>query len=600
MKYPTLPVQYATRDTIDVFRGYNHNLRIEDGEFYNMQNMTSDLFPVLSPRKARGLFSEPYSPQGLIAKDQLCWVDGSDFVLGGTRINMNLSTDASMCPKQLISMGAYVIILPDKQYINTADTSDRGFLEYNESSTGVFLCASDEYGSWSLAGFANSGDTPPDPEDRVWLDTSVTPNVLKRYDVFTKQWVAVVFNKTILLYNQANEGTYGMDWSGISVGDSVTVSGLLDEQIQYLNGTWEVVDKGFYGDSNQFAYIVVDCYGGCEEYLDFQDTPWTVSRLLPRMDIVIESENRLWGCRYGENLAGETVNEIYASKLGDFRNWNSFQGISTDSYVASCGSDGPFTGAVNHLGYPLFFKENCLHKVYGSYPANYQVTTTACRGVQKGCQQSLAIVNQVLYYKARGCVCAYDGSLPVDVSEALGNTAYSDAVAGGAANKYYISMADDDGNWNLFVYDTAKRMWHREDSLRADAMCSWMGELYCISHNDRKILALQGSGTAFEDNVDWAVQTGEIGITTPDMKYISRMVIRLSMDKGSVVRFYGKYDMEDEWEELVVIRSDRLRSFPVPIRPRRCDHMTLRMEGTGSVRIYSITKTIEQGSDRSR
>jgi hypothetical protein len=68
----------------------------------------------------------------------------------------------------------------------------------------------------------------------------------------------------------------------------------------------------------------------------------------------------------------------------------------------------------------------------------------------------MAIVNEVLYYKARNAVCAYDGSLPVAISYVLGNERYYDAVGGAHANKYYISMADGAGNWNLFVYDTEK------------------------------------------------------------------------------------------------------------------------------------------------
>ena len=36
MKYPTLTEQETSREMIDVFSGYNHNLRIKDGEFYDM------------------------------------------------------------------------------------------------------------------------------------------------------------------------------------------------------------------------------------------------------------------------------------------------------------------------------------------------------------------------------------------------------------------------------------------------------------------------------------------------------------------------------------------------------------------------------------
>jgi hypothetical protein len=40
-----------------------------------------------------------------------------------------------------------------------------------------------------------------------------------------------------------------------------------------------------------------------------------------------------------------------------------------------------------------------------------------------------------------------------------------------------------------------------------------------------------------------------------------------------------------------------LRSFSIPIRPQRCDHLQLRIDGEGSAKIFSITKSIEQGSE---
>jgi hypothetical protein len=291
------------------------------------------------------------------------------------------------------------------------------------------------------------------------------------------------------------------------------------------------------------------------------------------------------------------VNRLYACKLGDFKNWNCFQGISTDSYYANVGTDGYFTGAVTHLGAACFFKEHCLHKVYGSFPAEFTVQDTACRGVQSGCSGSLAIVNEVLYYKARNAVCAYDGSLPVEVSYALGNERYYDAVGGAHGNKYYISMADMNGNWNLFVYDTAKGLWHREDDLHASHFASYRGEMYCVDAEDRNIITLLGSGEEAEEVVEWMVETGEIGVTSPDMKYISRITLRTKLEVGAVMNIYAQYDMSDEWLHICTMFGTDLRSFTVPIRPRRTDHFKLRFVGEGEAKLYSMTKTIEQGSD---
>ena len=567
---------------VDTFRGYNHNLRISDGEFFDMKNLTADAFPVLSPRKARGVYAKPASPQGLIAKDELCYVDGTDFVIGDTRIDMGLSVKESDNPKRLVSMGAYVIIMPDKKYINTIDTNDKGDIEaYTKTTAAVTftLCADtgEEY-----SGVTVSPSAPENPDNLAyWIDTSSEPNVLKQYSESTEMWVSVA--TTYVKISSTGIGKAFKDYDGVKIS-GITADGAKD-----LNGSAVIWGRGD-------DYIIVM---GIINKVVSQTDAVTVERKMPNMDYIIESENRLWGCRYGTSVDGEMVNEIYSCKLGDFRNWSCYMGLSTDSYTASCGTDGPFTGAITHMGYPLFFKENCVHKVYGNYPANYQIQSTACRGVEKGSHESLAIVNETLFYKARNGICGFDGSLPNDASYSLGNESYSNAVGGAHGNKYYVSMMDVTGVWHLFVYDMAKGMWHKEDNLHALAFCHHKGELYCVDAEDRNIITMLGSGEEREGCVSWMAQTGELGLNTPDMKYVSRMTIRMVASPNTEIDFYAQYDMSDEWEHLCHIRGTDMRSFSVPIRARRCDFMRLRMEGVGDAKIYSITKTIEQGSELS-
>lgn len=583
MKYPTFAAPSSSRDVLDVFQGYNHNLRIGDGEFFDMCNMTSDYYPVLSPRGRRGVYAAVTNPQGLIAKDALCYVDGTDFVINGYAVDLGLSTAEEDCPKQLISMGAYVIILPDKMWINTLDLTSYGKIEasFTTSSDVTFqLCDIDgaEYGDAVV-----SATEPEDPENMdYWIDTSSTPHTLNQYSASSAMWVAVTTT-----YVKISSPGIG---AAFAQYDGVTISGIVNEQLQGLNGTMALWACGE-------DYIVVV---GLLDTVTTQTTDEgaiTVARKMPNMDFVIESENRLWGCRYGAALDGTVVNELYASKLGDFKNWNCFMGLSTDSYAASLGTDGQFTGAITHLGYPLFFKENCVHKVYGSYPANFQIQTTALRGVQKGCDRSLAIVNEVLYYKARHAVCAYDGSLPTEISGALGDVSYSDAVAGAHGNKYYISMMDGDGAYHLFVYDTYKGMWHKEDDLQAAAFCSCKGELYCIEQGGTQIVTMLGSGTKDSGKVQWMAQTGAIGTSSPDAKYISRLTVRMALELGARVRISVQYNSMGEWQHLCTMSGTTLKSFSVPLRTRRCDHLRLRVEGTGEARIYAITKTVAEGSE---
>ena len=153
-----------------------------------------------------------------------------------------------------------------------------------------------------------------------------------------------------------------------------------------------------------------------------QTEPITIKRTVPDMDFYTVSENRLWGC-------SSKNHEIYASKLGSFRNFNCFDGVSSDSCAATIASDGDFTGAITYLGYVMFWKENAVYKVYGNRPSNFQIVEGMLRGVAKGCGKSLCIVNrcgggagsgirrsrsgkdgkQILYFHGEGAFCLRHG-----------------------------------------------------------------------------------------------------------------------------------------------------------------------------------------------
>jgi hypothetical protein len=398
------------------------------------------------------------------------------------------------------------------------------------------------------------------------------------------------------------------------VYDGVRISGVVDSMLSDLNNTMVIQAKGidvkkFYNSEETYVegYIVVighmdsyEAYNYLVEGETRKAMPIKLERIVPEMDFVVESNNRLWGCRYGLNRDGDFVNEIYASKLGDFKSWECYQNISVSSYVASVGTDGVFTGAVSYLGQPLFFKQDCLYTVYGSYPATYQVKLTECRGVQKGCHDSLVVIDGTLYYKALGGVCAYTGSLPVEIGSALGEVGkrYYGANAGAYRHKYYINLKGEQGG--LFVYDTEKGMWHKEDGCgEAFCYCS-SGEtdqLYYIEGDKVKTVIGEADMTDDEKDIHWFAETGILGCDSPDKKYISKISIRFSVDLGTRIRVFAEYDSSGAWEQLAVFTGSRLGVFTLPFKPRRCDHLRLKIEGNGAAKIYSISKTMEYGGE---
>lgn len=331
-----------------------------------------------------------------------------------------------------------------------------------------------------------------------------------------------------------------------------------------------------------------------------QGSSISFSRRMPKMDFVIEAGNRLWGCRYGKNADDEFVNEIYCSKLGDPTNWNVYEKISTDSYEASCGTDGEWTGAFNYRGHPTFFKEHYIHTAYGSNPP-FQIKDIEARGIQKGSSLSLAMVNEVLFYKSIYGICAYTGGLPEEVSPQLGSILYNNAVGCAYKGKYYVEMQDSDNNPAFFIFDTTKGMWHKESPLNAFKMAAGGDNVFFTANARYNSASYTGEGKLFgntEAPIRWSAESGIYGLNSPDKKYISRLNLRMMIPTGSSVFISIMYDSSGHWEKVTNVIGHSLMPFTLPIKPKRCDHFRIKIEGIGDIKLYSICKTIEGGSDR--
>ena len=316
------------------------------------------------------------------------------------------------------------------------------------------------------------------------------------------------------------------------------------------------------------------------------------------LDYVIECNNRLWGCRYGKNNKGDFVNEIYATELGSFRNWDVYQGTASDSYTVSLGSDGAFTGAINYNGKPMFFKENCIHTVYGSYPENYAITTDTGAGLQNGSHKSLALLGNTLFYKAIDGIYVYDGASSHKISDAFGSDTYTDAVGGAASQKYYVTMKhSESGERSLFVYDTTLGVWHKEDDADIAFFARNKTDLYLYDKSDGVLYNVNGSTNKESDPVEWYCESGNIGFSTPDSKYISKLQIRMVAPVGSHVSLYAQYDSDGYWEYIGGLDGTSLRAFTIPFMPRKCDHFKIRIEGKGECKIYSMSKVMLEGGE---
>ena len=581
--FPYLDAQATQRDTTDSFYGYNHQTKIGKGEFYETRNLSTDHTPMLAPRRPRGITEVSGELQGIIEKDALAYVAGGTLYYNGTATPV---TGLASGSKQLVSMGAYIIIFPDKVYYNTADGADYGSIEATFSTTGSVsyaLCRADgdEYTTPTVS--ATEPDNPQNLD--LWIDTSSTPHVLRQYGSAAGTWAEIV-----TVYTKLTFSTQGQIPALFAKYDGVTISGA-----SFADANGDKIIYAVGGEADKVAdYIVV--VGLLEKAYSDETSDITIMRSVPQMDYVCECQNRLWGCYYG-NDGTQNLNELYCCALGDFKNWRQYLGLSTDSWTASVGSDGVWTGCVNYLGSPLFFKENRIHRITVSSTGAHRVAETVARGVQRGSGRSLAVVNETLYYKSREDICAYQGGFPTGVSEALGQELYSDAAAGAVGSKYYISMKDKAGGWHLFCFDISKTLWMHEDELHGEAFARVDDELYCIAGG--KLVGLLGYGGTREADVSWEAVSGIMYYEYPGNKYISRYDIRLNMAKGAKFEVYIEYDSTGVWQRggSATAYREGTTSYMFPIRPRRCDHMRLKLCGTGESRVFSIARILEIGSD---
>ena len=170
--YPKLNSGRSTRTVTDAFRGYNHNLKIGDGEFYETENLTAEHYPMLANRRKRGRLSTVFTKlQAIIAKDALYWEDNGTFYSNG--IATGLTGLQITKPTQLVSMGAYVCIFPDKKYINTAKLTEYGDMGASWSYSGSVTYTMCHQDGTYYTDVTKSANMPTNPANgAIWIDTA--------------------------------------------------------------------------------------------------------------------------------------------------------------------------------------------------------------------------------------------------------------------------------------------------------------------------------------------------------------------------------------------------------------------------------------------
>ena len=315
-------------------------------------------------------------------------------------------------------------------------------------------------------------------------------------------------------------------------------------------------------------------------------TATTIAREIPDMDYICEYNNRLWGCKN---------NSIYASKQGDPFNFYYYAGVSIDSFAVDVGSDGNFTGITGYTSHLVLFKENYIHKMFGVKPANFQLTTSQCAGLQPGCERSVAILNDTIFYKSRIGIMAYAGNIPELVSQNLGQKNYIDAIGDVEGQTYYVSM-NTGTKWELLAYNSQHNIWVKEDDTHVADFTFHNNRLCYLNAEDKKVYAISEDNLASEI-IRWMVDFGELneGINNP--KTYVRFFIHAELEVGSTLRVSINCDRKG-WKEIYFGMFEARKTVRIPVVPTKCDIFSMKVEGSGKSRIFSVTKEVQQRGEK--
>ncbi len=395
------------------------------------------------------------------------------------------------------------------------------------------------------------------------------------------------------------------------VGDFIQISGMTDdvaegwnEKSDYKdvinNNTFKLYDVG-----NNYIVIKAEITSSVPYTGSF-----TFSRTMPDnvdFDKIQEVGNRLWTC-------SSKNNEIYACKQGDVTNWKAYgDGIASDSFAMTVGSEGDFTGIARYNDSVIFFKENYAMRIYGTKPSNYTLSEYNLPGIEKGSEKSAVWLQGSLFYKSRRGIMAYGvGGQPTLISEsAFGKVAYKNVVAGRSGDKYVASMQrEDNGEYELLTYDVRTGQWFKEDETKLICTANYNDIMYYIDGESNTIMALTAEHNIIDDTVldngeevlregafEWCYETGDLYDSDFDTKYISRVQLGLIPEQGTSVNIYAQYNDGGNWHKLSELLFDRKKPRIIPVALRRAEFIRIRIEGNGGCNIYGISITYSKGSD---
>lgn len=532
---PILAQSRVKTHTVNAFKGIWRAGRAPEGYFADAVNLTSSQYPALTTRARRQVINDCAGITAMYSHDRMLWLDGTTLYWGDDEVGALTAGE-----KQFASMGANVVIYPDKKLLNT-QTLALTDLDNVVVVTGATASASHADGSEATA-------------------TS---------------------------YARLSAVGIGV---GFRVGDAVTISGFTSEA---LNGSFLLQTV-----ADDFVVILAALTAS-----ETAAGSVTLAREAPALDFICSYGNRVWGvsnaahtvyaCRLGDptnwNVFEGISTDSYAAVVpspGAFTGMSAYLGsvmlFKEEEIIKLFGSKpanfqlvssqmpGVERGSARSLAFSdstLFYKGvNGIYAYDGATPVCISRALgdarfhTACAGALDG-RYYVSMYEQPTSAHA---LWVYDTQTGTWQREAAEPVRF---FAGTGSDLYFACE-------NGFIYAIkGSGLWYDPTKVVSTRLC------------------LQETGFA------WSAETGPVSLGMPERQLLTRVNLRYRLSSG-LLRVWARLETDDAWRLLhqtSAACAERTVSMPAP--PGRSSSFSLKIEGTGTCAITALSESFEAGSD---
>jgi hypothetical protein len=291
---------------------------------------------------------------------------------------------------------------------------------------------------------------------------------------------------------------------------------------------------------------------------------------------------------------------VYASKQGDFKEWNVFDGLLTDSWATDVAGADDFVAIGTYQNHVVLQTGTRMFELYGYNPSNFQIQETVKIGA---ISKEYAEVNSVLYFANPNGIYAYSGGVPRKISENISGFIVKAIL--GATDKFLYAalyLADDMAGPNLryklFRLDTTNGLWTTLSD--EEGVVTFLKESTMIA-----VLTRTGSIKTFDMptpivipdvGIEYQKNYKPFRLITRELREyfgkanIKKVEIHAEMGDGAELAVYIKGDADVDWTLASYFLASTERNLMLPVNvSKNC--YKIKIEGRGYVKLNAMRFT---------